>query len=631
MMFANKKSFLSISICFILTIYSILFLQDKIMSNSNTIRIEAEDYQDYFDLTSGNKGKAYRNDDVDIWKLKRGGFRVAAVQPKEWLEYNLDVPEDGKYKIVSRVGSKNKQNRKFSVSLDGKKTTTLNFNSLDNKFWQEITSKEIELTKGSHQLRLNMLTRGFSLDYFELVPVSTDKSITTDNKSIENNTNSNNVVKENNSITTGTGNGLKGQYYDKKDFSELKLTRTDSTIDFDWKEGSPDSSMGAEAFSVKWTGQIQPLFSETYNFHTTTDDGVRLWVDGELIVDEFVNRRSTQDTATIDLIAGKKYDIRMEYYENSGKANASLAWSSDSQSFEVVPSSQLYSKPIDIKNNASTIVDPDNNTNSNNVTENKLFSTPNPNIITYENFNNNNLEHFEYERARVNSIQSSSSYDRDGSGQSLQVNLLENDKDVSGSRRAEIRLDRKVGEFKIGDETWIGFSVLAPKNYQYDDSFEIIFQMHSYPDFDLGEDWRSPPLDLRIVGGDFVIGHNYDTRAVTKNNTPQGRDEYNLGAIKPGVWTDFALHIDYQQDDDGLIELYRDGDLAYSYEGDVGYNDKGGMFTKLGIYKPHWKYSPERSSTSERTLYFDAFRMADGNAGLMDVDPAAIYGDAGEI
>ncbi len=763
MLSLNKKSFFCLSICFILSLCFVFFLNHKIMTNnSNIIRVETENYQDYYDSTSGNIGKAYRDDDVDIWEMKPGAFRVGAIQPGEWLDYNLDVPEDGKYKIVSRVGSTNKRDRKFSVSLDKEQSTTLNFDSHDNKHWQDITSEEIELSKGSHQLRLNMLTTGFSLDYFELVPVSANQnSITTgtgnglkgeyyntksfsdlkltrtdervdfnwkdksphssmgadtfsarwtgqveplfsetynfhtitddgvrlwvdnqlivdefvnrrstedtatidlvagkkydirmeyyensgnanaslawssdsqsfeiipssqlysksiDNKNnastiVDSNNNSNNMTDKNNSITTGTGNGLKGEYYNTKSFSDLKLTRTDERVDFNWKDKSPHSSMGADTFSARWTGQVEPLFSETYDFHTTTDDGVRLWVDNQLIVDEFVNRRSTEDTATIDLVAGKKYDIRMEYYENSGNANASLAWSSDSQPFEIIPSSQLYSKSS-------------NNTDRNDTTENKSFSTAD--VTVYENFNDNNLEHFSYQRPRTDSIKSSSLYDRDGSGQSLQFNLYENDKDVQGSRRTEVRLDSDVGEFKIGDETWIGFSVLAPKNYQYDDSFEIIFQMHSYPDFDLGEDWRSPPLDLRIVGGDFVIGHNHDTKAVTRNNTPEGRDEYNLGALKPGDWTDFTLHIDYQLDDSGLIELYRDGELAYSYEGEVGYNDKDGMFTKFGIYKPHWKYNPERSSTNERTLYFDAFRMADGDAGLMDVDPSTIYGN----
>lgn len=94
--------------------------------NSRTIRIEAENYQEFYDLTLGNKGNVYRSDDVDLWKI--GGisnnFRVGAIQSGEWLNYELDVPDDGTYKIVSRVGTKQKQDRKFSVSFDGEEFTT---------------------------------------------------------------------------------------------------------------------------------------------------------------------------------------------------------------------------------------------------------------------------------------------------------------------------------------------------------------------------------------------------------------------------------------------------------------------------------------------------------------------------
>lgn len=258
-----------------------------------------------------------------------------------------------------------------------------------------------------------------------------------------------------------------------------------------------------------------------------------------------------------------------------------------------------------------------------NSIEKILFSTHN--IISHENFNDNNLEDFKYERTRVDSIQSSSSYDRDGSGQSLKVNLLREDPDVHGSRRAEVRLDSNIGKFEIGEEAWIGFSVLVPEDYQNDDSFEIIFQMHSFPDHHLGEEWRSPPLDIRIDEGEFIIHHQSDTKALTINNTPEEKFKHNLDALETGVWNDFTLHINYQLDDSGLIELYKNGQLTYSYTGAVGYNDRTGMFTKFGVYKPDWKYNPESSSTTERTLYFDAFRFAHGEASLADIDPATIY------
>ncbi|MDJ0681890.1 MAG: PA14 domain-containing protein [Xenococcaceae cyanobacterium MO_167.B52] len=181
------------------------------------------------------------------------------------------------------------------------------------------------------------------------------------------------------SITTGTGNGLKGEYYDNKDFTDLKLTRTDRTLDFNWGNDSPDNSIDADTFSTRWTGKIEPLFSETYNFYATSDDGVRLWVDDKLIIDKFLECSSSQDTATIDLVARKKYDIRLEYYKNGDKANFSLAWSSKNQPLEIVPQSQLYSE-LTIEDGSDTPSDGNNNNTDSNTTSD-VQSIQNSNLL----------------------------------------------------------------------------------------------------------------------------------------------------------------------------------------------------------------------------------------------------------
>ncbi len=115
---------------------------------------------------------------------------------------------------------------------------------------------------------------------------------------------------------TGGGDGLVGQYYNNADFTDLALTRVDSTVDFDWGLGSPDPLIGPDTFSVRWGGQVQPLYSEEYTFYTNTDDGVRLTVNGELLIDQFVIQSPTEVSGMITLEAGKKYDIVMEYFEN---------------------------------------------------------------------------------------------------------------------------------------------------------------------------------------------------------------------------------------------------------------------------------------------------------------------------
>lgn len=138
------------------------------------------------------------------------------------------------------------------------------------------------------------------------------------------------------------GTGLKGEYYDNSDFTNLKLTRTDATVNFDWGSGSPNPSIGADTFSVRWIGQVQPRYSETYTFYTVSDDAVRLWVNSQNIVDNWTDHGSTEDKGTISLTAGQMYNIKMEFRDNAVGAVAKLFWSSPKQTKEVVPQSQLY-------------------------------------------------------------------------------------------------------------------------------------------------------------------------------------------------------------------------------------------------------------------------------------------------
>ncbi|MDZ8183771.1 MAG: PA14 domain-containing protein [Nostoc sp. ChiSLP02] len=149
----------------------------------------------------------------------------------------------------------------------------------------------------------------------------------------------------NNNPVIGNGNGLKGEYYDNIDFTNLKLTRTDSTVNFNWGSGAPDPLIGgADTFSVRWTGQVQAEYSEVYNFYTRSDDGVRLWVNNQLLIDRFVNQSTTEHTGSVALVAGQKYDIKLEYFDNNYSANSQLSWSSASQAKEIIPQSQLYSQ-----------------------------------------------------------------------------------------------------------------------------------------------------------------------------------------------------------------------------------------------------------------------------------------------
>ncbi len=138
------------------------------------------------------------------------------------------------------------------------------------------------------------------------------------------------------------GSGLQAQYYDNMNFTDLKVTRTDATVNFDWGGGTPDPVIGVDTFTTRWTGKVEPQYSETYTFYTETDDGVRLWVNGQLLVDKWIDQGPTEWNGQIALTTGQRYDIRMEFYENGGGAMARLRWSSASQTKQIIPQSRLY-------------------------------------------------------------------------------------------------------------------------------------------------------------------------------------------------------------------------------------------------------------------------------------------------
>ena len=109
--------------------------------------------------------------------------------------------------------------------------------------------------------------------------------------------------------------------------------------------------MGPDQFSVRWTGQVKPAFSEQYTFFTNSDDGVRLWVNNQLIIDNWTNHAPTENSGMINLVTGQKYDVKMEYFENGGGAMATMSWSSASQPKQIVPKAKLYSSAAARKTN----------------------------------------------------------------------------------------------------------------------------------------------------------------------------------------------------------------------------------------------------------------------------------------
>ncbi|MHB9132739.1 MAG: PA14 domain-containing protein [Armatimonadota bacterium] len=135
------------------------------------------------------------------------------------------------------------------------------------------------------------------------------------------------------------GTGLRAEYYESNDFTSLKLVRLDKQIDHDWN-GSPAPGVRADYFTVRWTGKLLPLYSETYTFEGSCDDNMRVWVKGELVMAKWSEQQ--KQNGAIALTAGEKVDIKVEFYENTGPASIHLNWSSPSQKKEAIPASQLF-------------------------------------------------------------------------------------------------------------------------------------------------------------------------------------------------------------------------------------------------------------------------------------------------
>jgi uncharacterized repeat protein (TIGR03806 family) len=158
-----------------------------------------------------------------------------------------------------------------------------------------------------------------------------------------------------NSSAIGSGTGLKGEYWSNAFVTAPPtapfpgaptLTRTDPVVDFNWGAGSPDPSISVDQFTARWSGAVQPQFSEPYTFYVTSDDGARLflWVNGQktTVVDSWILQSATEHSGTVSLIAGQRYTIELDYFENGGDAVATLSWSSPSTLKGIIPTSQLY-------------------------------------------------------------------------------------------------------------------------------------------------------------------------------------------------------------------------------------------------------------------------------------------------
>lgn len=142
--------------------------------------------------------------------------------------------------------------------------------------------------------------------------------------------------------------GLAAQYFNGQNLDELYMTRTDRRLDFDWGDSSPDptyalgeiKAVPPDAFSARWKTRLYSCLGGETTFYLSADGGVRMWVDDELVIDDWVDSNSERAT-TVTLTPGTTTPITIEYFEALGIASVKLYWESAAIPKELVPAAQF--------------------------------------------------------------------------------------------------------------------------------------------------------------------------------------------------------------------------------------------------------------------------------------------------
>ncbi|HEY4464733.1 MAG TPA: glycoside hydrolase family 3 C-terminal domain-containing protein [Streptosporangiaceae bacterium] len=120
---------------------------------------------------------------------------------------------------------------------------------------------------------------------------------------------------------------LSAQFFNNMTLSgSPAATRTDPNVDFNWNGASPQAGVPATQWSAKWTGTIVPPSTGTYTFSLTSDDGSRLFINGQQVIDNWRDQATNTETATVSLTAGQPASVEVDYYQNGGSSDLSLGW-----------------------------------------------------------------------------------------------------------------------------------------------------------------------------------------------------------------------------------------------------------------------------------------------------------------
>ena len=303
--------------------------------------LEFEDFDNggaglaYKDATIGNAGSAYRSDEsVDI-EAKDGGYNLGWINSGEWLEYTVNVNAIGKFTAVIHYAADSNDNEAIIYVDDADKSGVITFPTTGNSQTWSTQEVDVVLKAGEHHFRFMVQRESgdFKLDKIEFF----EKEV----------------------ALPGDGTGLLKSYWTgsaggREWFQDSIHAEIGTVVDETWADVSPGFNIGKDFWNIRWEGQIKPLFTDTYTFYLTMNDMGRLWINDQLIVDGWTTASTGKTfTGTIDLTAGDKVPIQVDFAEKTGDAYVKLEWSCTLNPREVVPQSQLY--PLSLPTKISDI------------------------------------------------------------------------------------------------------------------------------------------------------------------------------------------------------------------------------------------------------------------------------------
>jgi hypothetical protein len=214
----------------------------------------------------------------------------------------------------------------------------------------------------------------------------------------------------------------------------------------------------------------------------------------------------------------------------------------------------------------------------------------------------------------AHSISITQDLSRVGNGALQAVHYLD-DPVVHAGNRAEISFEDAFQLSRNG-EYWFGFSTYIPSNWQFEtreSSWMTVWQIHAYPDLDMGEDWRPPALGLYIDRSDWQIAIRSDSNRISTGESIA--EEYKTVPLQRGRWSDWVFHVKWSYAADGFVDAFLDGQQVQQYRGPTYYNDENDPYMKMGVYRA------STSAVYSRVIFHDEVKVGDLSSNLEEVSP----------